>query len=607
MNTATGGDAAREIRQPPEAGVKKEIFHPLPTQGTLILLSVAVMLLVSNWHTIYEEDQMAKVAQIISINTHSDWLRLPAATDYYSKDLFSAYYLVAAAFYKVTGLPALEALNVLGLVCGVIFFSIMPAFLRRTFNLPPWLAWVALVSAPILLQTFSYGNETAFAIAMTAVAAFVLTFDSAAARIAGAVCYVTAAYSRSDYLFLWPALSFLTLVRVDGRIDRRKSIRNVVFFGGACAVLGIAYMALFLRKWPHPETVYFQPSLKLFVAYFAYAPNLVNVLFAVVGLAICIVRRNLRPLLLLAVFVQCLPYLTRLTSPKYVVPSVVVIVIFAVMGMLPLLKRAPWLVAVALALPWLFSLSPYGVFGPVRSAYWYVPTDHGPLPAGGFLGFYARQKAGFYQRRYDQEMEQVAEVMPRLLSNAPSAYVVGYFNIQTVRIWAAWHDRWDIPPEHMPFWAADFGEAGDQRDNYLIKMSYLYAYKQSSKLREQLASACNSGRLRPIAEGNDDPFPGVIQCGDRVPEGTDRELGARILFLNSHYQGNQVMRQDKFIRDFDAVSWLPRTQFEAGEYRSRVPLYSDSRWVCLGENVPEAVYYSMRFPPAYTGARLKMN
>lgn len=606
MNTATGGDAAREFRQPPEAGVKKRIFHPVAARAILTLLSVAVMLLVSNWHRIYEEDQMAKVAQIISINAHSDWLRLPTATDYYSKDLFSAYYLAAAAFYKATGLPALEALNVLGLVCGVIFFSIMPAFLRRTFNLPPWLSWIALVSAPILLQTFSYGNETAFAIALIAVAAFVLTFDSAAARMAGAFCYVAAAYSRSDYLFLWPALSFLTMSRVEGKIDRRKSIRNVVFFGGACAVFGVAYLALILRKWPHPETIYFQPSLKLFVAYFAYAPNLVNLLFAAAGLIICVIRRNLRPLLLLAVFVQCLPYLTRLTSPKYVAPSVVVIVIFAVMGMLPLLKRAPWLLAAALALPWLFSLSPYGVFGPVRSAYWYVPTDHGPLPAGGFLGFYARQKAGFYQRRYDQEMEQVAEVMPRFDSNAPPAYVVGYFNIQTVRLWAAWHQRWDIPPEHMPFWAADLGEAGDPRDKYMIKMSYLYGYKQSPKLQEQLTSACNRGRLRAAAGGDDDPFPDVIQCGDRVPEGTDRELGRRILFLNSHYQGNQVTRQDEFVKDFGAVSWMPRAQFETGEYRSHEPLYSDRKWVCLGENVPGAVYYSMRFPPAYTGARLQM-
>jgi hypothetical protein len=606
MNTATGGDAARESCQPPGAVAGEGVLHPMLTQAILTLLSALVMLLVSNWHRVYEEDQMAKVAQIISINAHSDWMRLPSTIDYYSKDLFSAYYLAAAAFYKATGLPALEALNVLSLVCGVIFFSVMPAFLRRTFNLPPWLSWVALVSAPILLQTLSYGNETAFAMMLAAVAAFVLTFDTPIARIAGAVCYVAAAYSRSDYLFLWPALSFLTIVRTGGKIDRRKSIRNVLFFGGACAVLGAAYLALILRKWPRPETIYFQPSLKLFVAYFAYAPNLVNLLFAFVGLAVCVLTRNLRPLLLLTVFVQCLPYLTRLTSPKYVVPSVVVIVIFAVMGMVPLLKRAPLALAAALALPWMFSLSPFGAFGPVRSAFWYVPTDHGPLPAGGFLGFYARQKAGFYQSRYDQEMNQVGEAMPRFASNAPPAYVVGYFNIQTVRLWAAWHQRWDLPPEHIPFWATDLGEAGEQRDKYMIKTSYLYAFKQTPKLRDQLAEACDSGRLRAATGGDDDPFPDVIQCGDRVPEGADRELGRRILFLNAHYEGNQVIRQGEFVEDYGTVSWMPRNQFEAGEFRSRKPLYSDSKWVCLAENVPEAVYYSMRFPPAYTGARLQM-
>src|SRR5580692_4400769 len=28
-------------------------------------------------------------------------------------------------------------------LCGVIFFTVTPAFLRRAFNLPPWLTWLA--------------------------------------------------------------------------------------------------------------------------------------------------------------------------------------------------------------------------------------------------------------------------------------------------------------------------------------------------------------------------------------------------------------------------------------------------------------------------------
>jgi hypothetical protein len=606
MNAVMRGDSVPPPGQSRGIRLEKTFGGPFLVPAIQAALSALIMLLVSNWHCIYQQDQMAKVAQIISMSAHSDWRHFATATDYYSKDLFSAYYLAATAFYKLTGLPALEALNLLSVLCGVIFFTVTPAFLRRAFNLPPWLSWVALVSAPILVLTFSYGNETAFAIAMTSLAALALTFDSRTAVAVGAIFYVVAAYSRSDYLLLWPALSFLTLVRKGEGVDWRRSIQNVLFFAAVSAALGVGYLVLVLRKWPQPETLVYQPTLKLFVAYFAYAPNLVSAMFAVVGFGMCLATRRLRPLLLLAVFLQCLPYLTCLTSPKYVLPSVVVIVIFAVMGMLPLLKCAPLLLAVLLAVPWVFSLSPYGVFGPVRSAFWYVPTDHGPLPAGGFVGFYAQVKQGFYQQRYSQELDQIGEVMPLLESSVAGADIVGYFNVQTIRLWSAWHGRWDIPADKMSFWVNDLGDAGDQRGKFMIKMSYLYGFKQSSKLRAQLVSACNAGQVRAAAGRPGDPFPDAIKCGPQVPEGTDPELGRRILFLNSYYRGNQVMRQDVYVKDFSAVSWMPRDQFDKLGFQSIKPLYSDSHWVCLGEDIPRAVYYSMRFPLAYNTDRQQM-
>ena len=607
MNVSLGDNSIPQTGYSRGTAADKSFGGPFLVPAILAVLSAALLLLVSNWHCVFEEDQMAKVGQIMSLAVNSNWRHFATTTDYYSKDLFSAYYLAATAFYKLTGLPALEALNVMSMLCGVVFFAVTPVFLRRTFNLPPWLAWLALVSAPILLQSFGYGNETAFAVAMTALAAFALTFDTSMARVAGAFCYVVAAYSRSDYLFLWPALSLLTLVSKNGAVDWRRSVPKILLFAAASGVFGIGYLALVLRKIPQPESLDYQATLKLFVAYFAYAANVVNTLFAMVGFAICLATRRWRPLLLLTVFLQALPYVTRLTSPKYVVPSVVVIVIFAVMGMQPLLKRAPWLLAVLLAVPWLVSFTPFGVFGPARSAYWYVPTDHGPLPAGGFLGFYPRQKQGFYQRRYAQELEQVAEAMTQIDQGAGAGDIVGYFNVQTLREWSALHGRWDLPEGTMPFWVFDLGDAGTTRDRFMIKMSYLYAYKQSPKLRAEFESACNDGRVRAASSRPGDPFPDVIQCGPRVPEGTDRELGRRILFVNTHYRGNQVIREDEFVKDFSAVSWIPKDRFDKEGFQTSKPLYSDSQWVCLEENVPQAVYYSIRYPFAYTAARLRMH
>ena len=67
--------------------------------------------------------------------------------------------------------------------------------------------------------------------------------------------------------------------------------------------------------------------------------------------------------------------------------------------------------------------------------------------------------------------------------------------------------------------------------------------------RGEHAGAFGDGQVRAAAGRPGDPFPDAIKCGPQVPEGTDPELGRRILFLNSYYRGNQVMRQDVYVKD----------------------------------------------------------
>lgn len=544
---------------------------------------------------------MAKTAQIMSLAHNANWRHYPTAADYYSKDLFSAYYLAAMFFQKVTHLPPLVALNLFSVGCGIVFLTVTPAFLCRAFGLPPWLAWISLMSAPILVITFTYGNEAAPAIALTALAAFALTFKSITARILAAVFYVGAAYCRSDYLFLWPALSFLTLVRQNNRIDWRQSIRNVLPFAIASAALGVAYLAIVLRKWPEPEYFPYRTNPKVFLAFWLYAPNPLLWVFAVVGVALCLVRRRFEYFLLLPVFVQFVPYATHFTSPKYIVPSVVVVTIFAVAGMVPLARRAPFVLAAVLAVPWLVSVTPYGIRGPARAAFWYVPTDDGPLPTGGYLPFYVSDRRGLYQQRYDQELRQIGEAMPRVEAQ-PGANIVGFFNQQSLWLWSARNGRWNQPLVNVPFWVLTLGDGADHRPRLMIRTSYLYALRQSAELQAQLTAACNEGRVKTVA-GEAEPLPDVIECGPLVPAGTDAELGRRITFMNTYSQGNAVLRRESFLEDFAGVSWIPRARFTPGDFPSVKPLYADSQWVCLGENVTNAIYYSLRFPPAYSSDR----
>lgn len=565
-------------------------------------LSALILVLLCNWHSFYEEDQPAKTAQIISLAVDSNWAHLPTTMDYYELDLFSSYFLAATFFYKLTHLPAVEALNIFSMFCGVVFFAITPVFLRRAFNLPQWLSWLMLISAPLLIITFNYGNEAAFTIVMTALAAFALTFKTTSARVIAGACYVAAAYGRSDYIFLWPALSFLTIAKKEGQsaVDWRQTWHNVRPFLIASAVFGLAYLFLVLRKFPNPPHYTSHQSLKLFVAYFAFSPNYMNTLFAGVGLALCLWQRNWKYLLLLPVCIQTAPYLKMLNSPKYILPTVVVMLIFATRGILPLWRRARVPAVLLIALPWVLALTPYGIFGPTKSAYWYVPTDDGPLPTGGLVGFYARVKKGFYQARYEQEAQQIREGMQLVEQSPAHGNLVGFFMIGILRLWAASNHRWDIPANKMPFWRVDLSDKA--QPNYLIKTSYLDPIKHTPMLAEQLEPLYRNGQIKAATSDSNDPFPDVIECGDPVPVGTDKELGARILFMSSHFKKNHVIRRSAFIKDFSGVSWISRARFLKEKFPSK-PLYEDSQWVCFGENIPDAVYYSMRFPAAYAAER----
>ncbi len=564
------------------------------------VLTSGLLLLICNWHAVYEEDLMAKAAEITYLKDQSHWRHYASSVDYYSRDLFSSYYLAATAFYAVTGLPALESLNLFSVLCGVFTFSLIPFLLRKVYSLPQWLSWLVLVHCPILVITFTYGNEAAFGLAMTSFSVFALTFRFKGAVIVAAFFYVLSAYARPDFLFLWPALSLLLMTRNEqGRLDLRGSIHRILPFAAASAVFGITYLLVFIRKWPTPDYMVTQTTLKVAAAFVVYSLNPFNFLLFAAGLATCLWRRRYNYLCLLLVFVQFVPYLRRFNSPKYILASVVVMAVFAMAALLPFWKspRFRVFVPLVLILPWFISISPFGIFGPSRAPYWYVPTDDGPLPTGGLQGFYSKVKSGFYQDRYVEEMLQFDKAF-QLVEKNPGAKIFGYFNQQTIRLWSARRLRWDIPPQSFPFWAADDEHPEDIHPRYSLRVSYLYPVKFPSQFNARLEIYCREGRVRNVDSKNNEPLPQVIEFGSSVPMGNDPSLGARILFFNEYYQGNQVLGRDSLLKDFSGLAWIPRSGTTASK-----PLYQDESWTCLDQEQPSALYYSARFPIAYSKYR----
>jgi hypothetical protein len=284
----------------------------------------------------------------------------------------------------------------------------------------------------------------------------------------------------------------------------------------------------------------------------------------------------------------------------------VVVAVFSAVGMQMILRHTPMLLPVVVLAPWFVAVTPFGVFGPARSVFWYVPSDDGPVPTGGYLAFYSKVHQGFYQRRYDQEHEQIVKAMPILAREPQGADLIGYLNHQSFRLWAVENQRWDWSFGKMPFpfWDPDLIDDEAHRAKFMIKTSYLYPFKQIPAARASIDHFYQEGRVKaPSVAGPQDPFPDLIQIGRFVPPGSDTNLARRILFINDYDGGNQSLRRDSFLRDFKGVSWITHADFLNRGTQLPKPVYVDDEWVCFSEPVAGAIYYSLRFPPAYSRLR----
>ena len=149
------------------AELKKPCCGPWVIAAKQAVLSGLLLLLVCNWHSIYEEDQLAKTSQIIPLAAerqleapaHHDGL-LCEGTAFLGVSLFCR----ARFLQKVTHLPAVESLRSFQRPVRRDFFRGDATFFAGADSaLSQWLAWLVLMNAPLLIITFNYGNEAAFA------------------------------------------------------------------------------------------------------------------------------------------------------------------------------------------------------------------------------------------------------------------------------------------------------------------------------------------------------------------------------------------------------------------------------------------------------------
>lgn len=574
--------------------------------GLRWVLALALLLSIARLDSYYEQDEMAKAAQVMALARENSLLRLHDLPDYYRRDMFSSFYLVATLFYKITGLSAVQAINLLSVLCGACFLALAPGLFARVIGASEWLIFAVLVSVPGLMVTFCYGNEVPVALLSILLAACVLRWNSRVFCVVAAAFFCIATYARTDYVFLFPALALLALVYERGKLQVRPSLIRVGVLSSAAFVFGVLFFFFVIKKVPDPEFWEHRSDLRLVGAFVVYGMGALNFACALLGFALCLAARRWKLLLAGVLLLQTAPYLNHMTSPKYILPSLVAGTVFSVVGFQWIARRSRVLCGLLLLSPWLVAASPFGIFVSPKSALWYLPSDAGPLPTGGFLWFYARVKSGFHQRRYDMEIEQIDKAMPVVDSAPQGADIVGTFQPGSLRIWSTQHGRWEIPPKFARFLDNDLLPASMSHRKLVIKSTFLYEFKNLAPVKAALASFYAQNRVAKVTH-EDDPFPDVIEVGPLVPADHDVDLTRRICFVNQRSGGEQWLRRDTFIPEYGGLAWLRADQFRRNPVSYPLPVYNDAEWVCFAQNVPGAIFYSLRFPPAYSKNRQAAN
>ncbi len=561
------------------------------------LVSLGLLAAICNFHAFYEQDQMAKVAQVTAMLAQPE-VPFHLLQDYYRKDLFSFFYLLGSLFCSVTGLSPMVGLNVLAVLCGATFLTVFPMLVRRLFGASEWISWLAVLLTPAVVVNSAYANETILALTCATLAALCLTYEQRPLILLGSLFYTFSAYARADYLFLGPLLAACTFYP---RFSWEKTKKRLVWFLGASLVLGLAYFLVFIRKKPDSHLIFFG-NYTLFASFVLFGIGIPNLIFAGVGLARAIRERRAALLTLGLVGFHLAPYFCRSTSPKYILPTILVVVIFAILGMAFCFRRYPVPSAVLIAFFCFFSVTPFGFFGPARAAYWYLPTDAGPIPTGGYLPFYAKVASGFFHTRYHHELRE-AQLIGDLYHQAPeNSIILGWFNQQAFFGWITAHRKFDVDPFKFFLGTMEPPAQGmnAQTRGLAIRSTYLYPRRRDDAT---LAEALRTGKVRTAAATEVNPFPEVILANPLSTEPGEPDLARRILFLREYYAGEHAVPRKEFVAPFKGTSWIPRSRYETERDRLPAPIYEDSEWVAFDQPVDNAIYYSLRFPIAYSRHR----
>lgn len=568
---------------------------------TIVFLGILVLLFAFNPHLPYEQDQVGKAAQILHlIDTSNEWQPLQASNIYRNFEL-SNYYLIAANLYKLIGGDIFTFMNWQSIIWGIIFFLSIARLINIVFKTPLILTFVVFINMPIIVTTFIYGNEVAVSLSLFILSLLLSQLSFKGHEYLSPLLLCLALYARIDVVLLLPFWFAWNMYYSCQGVSAKGKIlfisKQFILFVAYC----LTYWLLFIREVPlNKYSFAYNTNIKLLLGFVTYPFNFSVVLWGAYSLAILLFRNFKEGVIYLLLLVPFFFYLPNLSTPKYIIS-------FSLMLGIPLainLAKMSWqmksLVLLTLSLWWFVSITPFGFFSTKEGAYWYLPTADGPIPTGAYLNFYSNVRKGLYQERYVAEFNGAEMLFDFLEEQSSPHQILGYFNLQFYDYEMVKRKLWNTEHQFEDFPWSRFNVQSDENGLFIMMdRSYLNLGSLELHSQEIVREWLRKGQIE-ILDESDGPFPKILMIGDALNEGSEVELGKRILFMDSYYNGQRVLPSSQFIPAYKSLCWIPRSISEHNGYETNVvPIYQDAAFIAVEQDAKECSIYNTFMPYVY--------
>jgi hypothetical protein len=573
----------------------RKIFFTL----LIVVLTTTVLAFTVNLKLPYEQDQGTKAAKILYLTKTNNISHPQSGPAHYRDWMFSVYYILMSALYALFGGGSniFGFMNVASVLMGVVFFVSICYALRRTYGIRYIESWIIFISMPVIIIIFTYGNEVAFSFAFFAVAMAVLCSPLPYRSVIAAACMAASMFCRSDMLFLTPFILVWAALYGGPDLSWKRILERVTTIALLIGLFCVVHWLLFLRSLPviKPLDYYkYNTNIKLFIANLVYPFCPTIVLLGLGSVIFYLVKRRKGIFIVLLLSIPLVYYFKALASPKYIISFALFYGIPASIALNQMKRPFKLCAIVGIGLWWVVSISPYGVRGPEQGSLFFLPTADGRFPTGSYLTFYDRVRRGWYQERYLAEYLGAKNAVQYITTSNNKARLYGFFNGHFLILALIEEGSYDWSEKTWP-WDSDSLPIGPTTQILMISRSYLRSDAIDKQQWEKVSKWLKNGQVRPICD-KDSPFPLVIEIGDTVAPGTDRDLGNRILFLDTYCKGNGAIKTSYYSSMFFTTSWL-RKKDAVG--LKELPIYTDNEYYCFSSYVPGGTLWRMPMPHMY--------